>query len=153
MTGCDQSIVLSYWYVAKWNTPHTAITEGILLHRHLFLLLFNSHGHRVSLQISKRLKPVRCYNVNHRAGLWRSREVNYDGVRLEQVSQPCDRCQHTHVLFSRPLLSLYSGDNPRREFFLIPICFPSRDPVTGVSTYTDPQDGVVYELDPIKNAW
>jgi len=28
-----------------------------------------------------------------------------------------------------------------------------KDPVTGVSTYTDPQDGVVYELDPIKNAW
>ena len=28
-----------------------------------------------------------------------------------------------------------------------------QDPVTGVSTYTDPQDGVVYELDPIKNAW
>ena len=75
------------------------------------------------------------------------------GVRLEQVSQPCDRCQHTHVLFSRPLLSLYSGDNPRREFFLLPICFPSQDPVTGVSTYTDPQDGVVYELDPVKNAW
>ena len=75
------------------------------------------------------------------------------GVRLEQVSQPCDRCQHTHVLFSRPLLSLYSGDNSRREFFLRPICFPSQDPVTGVSTYTDPQDGVVYELDPIKNAW
>lgn len=27
-----------------------------------------------------------------------------------------------------------------------------KDPVTGKSTYTD-QDGVVYELDPIKNAW
>jgi len=28
-----------------------------------------------------------------------------------------------------------------------------KDPVTGISTYTDPQDGVVYELDPVKNAW
>jgi len=28
-----------------------------------------------------------------------------------------------------------------------------KDPVTGVSMYTDPADGVVYELDPVKNAW
>lgn len=27
-----------------------------------------------------------------------------------------------------------------------------KDPLTGISTYTD-QDGVVYELDPVKNAW
>jgi len=29
----------------------------------------------------------------------------------------------------------------------------SKDPVTGVTTYTDPSDGVVYELDQAKNAW
>jgi len=28
-----------------------------------------------------------------------------------------------------------------------------KDPVTGVTTYTDPSDGVAYELDPVKNAW
>jgi len=28
-----------------------------------------------------------------------------------------------------------------------------KDPVTGVTTYTDPLDGVIYELDPVKNAW
>eukprot|EP00092_Neocalanus_flemingeri_P018482 GFUD01020002.1.p1 GENE.GFUD01020002.1~~GFUD01020002.1.p1 ORF type:complete len:583 (-),score=207.57 GFUD01020002.1:2-1750(-) len=29
----------------------------------------------------------------------------------------------------------------------------SKDPVTGVTTYTDASDGVVYELDEVKNAW
>jgi len=29
----------------------------------------------------------------------------------------------------------------------------SKDPVTGVTTYTDATDGVVYELDEVKNAW